>query len=284
MPDEREPVDADHAAPQPQCDARPAKLGTWGTALIAIVTVVAIVIVALAAPQVVGALIFEPDSATGYDKGEVSTRSWLHVLCFQLVVVMLTLVVAGPGAARSLGWRAPAGRNSWVQPFLLTVAVSVVTGVVAFTFFAEIVARDLEPIRQLVLGAPLWLSFIVLAIGAPVSEELLFRGYLLHRLKDTPLGFWVGALVANTGWAALHFNYSLLGLADVFLAGLLFSWALWRTKSIWVPIAFHALYNAVVFFVLLIPSEGQTETTASLVMPPSLVEAIWLGAQPVLGL
>ena len=33
----------------------------------------------------------------------------------------------------------------------------------------------------------------------------------------------------------------------------LFSWALWRTGTLWVPIVFHALYNTVVFFVLIGP-------------------------------
>jgi membrane protease YdiL (CAAX protease family) len=273
MQDEFEPGSAGRATPPPADEggrkSEPAE--TWGAALFAIVTVVAIVIVALAAPVVVDGLISGPDSAAGNDEGRTAIESWLHVLIFQLVVVMLTLMVAGNNNVRTLGWRRPAARNSWLQPFLLTVAVSIVTSVLAFTFFADIIARDLEPIRKLVMGAPLWLGFAALAIGAPLSEELLFRGYLLHRLKETPLGFWAGALIANTGWTLLHFNYSLLSLADVFLAGLLFSWALWRTKSIWVPIAFHAIYNAVVFFILLIPSEAPTEQVSSLVMPP----AIW---------
>ena len=168
----------------------------------------------------------------------------------------LTLLMAGVarGHASALGWQAPLGRLSWLQPLLVTVAVSAITSIIAFAFFADIVARDLAPIRKMIESAPLWLAFIALAIGAPLSEELLFRGYLLHRLMQTRLGFWGGALVANAGWTLLHFNYSWLSLADVFLAGLLFSWALWRTKSIWVPISFHALYNATVFFVLLIPS------------------------------
>jgi membrane protease YdiL (CAAX protease family) len=154
-----------------------------------------------------------------------------------------------------LGWQPPAGRLSWLRPLIVIAVVSAVTSLLAFTFFADIVRRDLEPFRRMLQDAPLWLAFLALAVGAPLSEELLFRGYLLHRLRQTRLGFAGGALVANVGWTMLHYGYSWLSLADVFLAGLLFSWALWRTGSIWVPIAFHALYNAAVFSILLIPNE-----------------------------
>ena len=230
---------------------------SWSFALFALLTTAAIITAALAAP-----LLF--DSLAGQlfaGSQEViapAIVTWGHLLSFQAAVVVLTVLMAGVarGAAPTLGWQAPRGRLSWLQPLWVTIAVSAVTAAIAFVFFADIVARDLAPVRKMIDAAPLWIAFVALAFGAPLSEELLFRGYLLHRLVQTRLGFWSSALITNTGWTLLHFNYSWLSLADVFLAGLLFSWALWRTKSIWVPIAFHAIYNATVFFFLLIPSSA----------------------------
>ena len=231
---------------------------SWSFALFAVLTTVAIIIVALSAPVLFDHLvvpIWQSLGLPGELKG-ATERAWGHILSFQLAVIALTVLMAGvaPGRGPSLGWQAPAGRLSWLKPFVVTVVVSIITAFVAFTYFSDIVAQDLKPIRQMIDGAPLWLAFVALAIGAPLSEELLFRGFLLHRLRQTRIGFWGGAIIANVGWALLHFQYSWLGLADVFLAGLLFSWALWRTGSIWVPISFHALYNATVFAILLIPS------------------------------
>lgn len=218
----------------------------------------AILIVALAAPMVFDRVADVIFTALGTSREAVGAGAitWCHLLSFQLAVVVLVVLMAGvaKGRAPGLGWQAPVGRLSWVQPLVVTIAVSIVTAIVAFAFFADIIERDLAPIRRLIEAAPLWLAFVSLVIGAPLSEELLFRGFLLQRLKQTRLGFWGAALIANIGWTLLHFTYSWLSLADVFLAGLLFSWALWRTGSIWVPISFHALYNATVFFVLLIPS------------------------------
>lgn len=234
----------------------PVTATSWGHAFFAILTTIAIVAAALAAPILVDPVLEQLGLASAGDSltSAPALVNWLHVISFQCAAVILTVIMAPRSAETAYGWRRPTGRMTWLQPLILSIAVSVVTAAIAFTFFAEIIARDLAPIRQMIAAAPLWIAFGTLAVGAPLSEELLFRGYLLHRLQHTPLGFWGGALVSNTGWTLLHFDYSWLSLADVFLAGLLFSWALWRTKSIWVPIAFHALYNATVFFILLIPS------------------------------
>ena len=260
------PGDPNPGAPQPVHTAPRSSGGgaaqSWSFALFALLTTAAIITVALAAPllfdAVVGIIFVESQEVIA-----PPLVLWSHLLSFQAAVVLLTVVMAGVarGAAPTLGWRPPRGHLSWLQPFGVTIVVSAVTAAIAFAFFADIVARDLEPVRRMIEAAPLWIAFVALAIGAPLSEELLFRGYLLHRLVQTRLGFWARALIANTGWTLLHFNYSWLSLADVFLAGLLFSWALWRTKSIWVPIAFHAIYNATVFFFLLIPS-SQTSVSA----------------------
>jgi membrane protease YdiL (CAAX protease family) len=48
----------------------------------------------------------------------------------------------------------------------------------------------------------------------------------------------------------LHAGYSAVGLVEVFSIGLIFSWLLWRTGSLWVPIFCHAVYNILVVLVL----------------------------------
>jgi hypothetical protein len=243
----------------------------WFAVVLAIVTTTAIVAVAIAAPLLVEVFRgLAPGGVTDLPPPGGSPSAirsgWWHLVAFQTTCIVLAVLMADQlrrDTAARLAWRPPSGRLSWVWPFIVTTLVSLFVAAVALTYYPEVVARDLEPIRQMVSAGPLWLAFLALAVGAPISEELLFRGFLLQRLKVTPLGFWGGALVANIGWTALHVGYSWLSLADVFTAGLLFSWALWRTGSIWVPIAFHAIYNAVVFFIMLIPEQGATAVTAT---------------------
>ena len=105
---------------------------------------------------------------------------------------------------------------------------------------------DLRPFVNVAIGPDWALAFLVVGIGAPLAEELLFRGFLLSALARTRVGF-AGAAVASTSlWTALHAGYSLLGIVEVFTIGLFFSWMLWRTGSLRVPIFCHALYNSLI--------------------------------------
>ena len=94
------------------------------------------------------------------------------------------------------------------------------------------------------LNSPLWWATIVIGVVfAPLWEELTFRGFLLSALAKTRLGFWGAAVVANSFWTLLHWGYSWQGIVSVFLAGLILTWLLWRTGSIWVAIIAHAVAN-----------------------------------------
>ena len=108
-----------------------------------------------------------------------------------------------------------------------------------FTFFKDIARSDAVVVTGLAIG---W--------GAPVSEELLFRGFLLTALSATALGFWPAAAIASLGWTLLHLSYSWIGLLEVFAIGIYFSWLLWRTGSLWPPLACHAIYNASLLAIL----------------------------------
>ena len=98
---------------------------------------------------------------------------------------------------------------------------------------------------------PLWpLSFLVIAVLAPIAEELLFRGILLPALARSRLGFWGAAAVSTLAWTLLHFTYSIAGLLLVFLLGMIFSWLFARTGSLRVPIVAHMANNAIAALML----------------------------------
>jgi len=108
---------------------------------------------------------------------------------------------------------------------------------------------DLRPFVHL-FGEQWVLALLVVGVGAPLSEELLFRGFLLSALARSRVGFVGGALVTSGLWTALHAGYSLAGIVEVFTIGLFLSWLLWRTGSLRVPIFCHGLYNALIVLVL----------------------------------
>jgi membrane protease YdiL (CAAX protease family) len=92
-----------------------------------------------------------------------------------------------------------------------------------------------------------------------LSEEMLFRGFLLSALARTRLRFWGAAIIATVLWTAMHAGYSLVGILEVFLIGMFFSWLLWRTGSLRVAIVCHAVYNSMVVVALRfieLPTQG----------------------------
>jgi len=87
-----------------------------------------------------------------------------------------------------------------------------------------------------------YFNFVSLIFLAPLSEELLFRGFLLSALSK--YGFWPAALIVNILWAAMHAGSPFIEIATTFTLGLLFSFILWRSGSLWTCILAHALCNA----------------------------------------
>ncbi len=171
----------------------------------------------------------------------------------QLLMVGLTLLASSLFGGRPrevLALRAaPGGWRTYAGALLALVALQVLLSSVQRGAGHD-VGTDLRQFVDLVRGPDWPLVAAVVAVGAPLSEELVLRGFLLSALARTRLGFWGAALLANLLWTALHWGYSPVGLVEVFVIGLFFSWLLWRTGSLRVPILCHAIFNGLVLLLL----------------------------------
>ena len=108
---------------------------------------------------------------------------------------------------------------------------------------------DLRPFVELVERAEWVLALLVVGIGAPLSEELLFRGFLLSALAQHAARLLGRALITTALWTPCTPATRSLGIVEVSLIGLFFSWLLWRTGSLRVAIFCHALYNSLIVLV-----------------------------------
>jgi CAAX protease family protein len=200
----------------------------------------------------------------GLDEGATAVPNPVHpeirpsglwvVAIFQVSAIALTLLASAafggwPRNVLALG-QAPAGWRTYAGAILAMAGLQAVLAAVPHLFIEHDMLADLRPFVGLVAG-PNWpLAVAVLGIGAPLSEELLFRGFLLGALAQSPLGFWGAALVTTAFWTALHAGYTPVGLAEVFAIGLFLSWLLWRTGSLRVTIFCHGLYNLLIVLAL----------------------------------
>lgn len=84
------------------------------------------------------------------------------------------------------------------------------------------------------------LPVLYLAIGAPVLEELLFRGYLLTGFRQG-MGDWAAIVATALLFAAFHLNAP--GIPIYLATGLITAWLTVRTGSIFPAIICHAFGN-----------------------------------------
>jgi membrane protease YdiL (CAAX protease family) len=102
-----------------------------------------------------------------------------------------------------------------------------------------------------------WL-FAFLLVG--FSEEYSFRGYMqftlmrgvwglaerLSAVNTRTIAFWIAATILSLLFACAHIGNggeNFFGLVQVFLAGITFAYALWRTGSLWWGIGFHMTWD-----------------------------------------
>lgn len=100
--------------------------------------------------------------------------------------------------------------------------------------------RDDDELQQLARGgSPLLITFIVV-IG-PVIEEFVFRGIVMRRWMARST-LWRGVIGSSIIFALLHPPFVIGAL----VVGIFLSMLYLVTRSLYAPIAFHAMYNGLV--------------------------------------
>ena len=130
-------------------------------------------------------------------------------------------------------------RLPWVA---LGVAANLIIAVPVYLFIAAHWPWFAAAMRSddLQIKGPAWVVNIALVIGAPLSEELLFRGVILRgMLRRYSVR---NALLASAAvFAIAHVHPVKLPL--MFIAGIGLGWLYVRTGSLWLPMAAHAMNN-----------------------------------------
>jgi membrane protease YdiL (CAAX protease family) len=117
------------------------------------------------------------------------------------------------------------------------------------------------------------LKWMLVFLFVGLSEEYITRGFLQFTLTRGLMGlgsmlspgharavaFWIAAIIMSAIFGTLHLGNpgeTPSGIAMVFLAGMLFSYALWRTGSLWWAIGFHMSWDWAQSFLWGVPDSG----------------------------
>ena len=157
-----------------------------------------------------------------------------------IALVLLFARRKGGSRLRYLAMRLPGAREVllWI---VAAVVVAVAAGAVGMLF-----GRPAVPDWWLGMygasSAPLVLMLAV-ALAAPLFEEALFRGLLFPGWSRSRLGATGTILLTTALWSALHLQYDVYDMGQVFVLGLLLGLARHRSGSLVVPVAMHVAVN-----------------------------------------
>ena len=93
------------------------------------------------------------------------------------------------------------------------------------------------------------LAFILLVVVAPISEEILFRGYLFGKLKKF-VPVWVAILFTSILFGVAHGAWNLA--IDTFALSIILCLLRESSGSIWASILLHMIKNGIAFYLLFI--------------------------------
>ena len=113
----------------------------------------------------------------------------------------------------------------------------------------------IETYRATKLAGMLPILWLVTVIVAPVTEELMFRGFLHRGWAPSRLGIFGTIILTSALWAAMHQQYDVPGLLCIFSIGLLLGWIRQRSGSTTLTILLHGLNNMIAMILIAIHVE-----------------------------
>ena len=210
--------------------------------------------------QVVGGLALYVLDELGVSFASVNESTFQTVVSAIIYLLSLVIVIGLPWAVKkfktsrqdiglmhSATWTdillAPAG-------FIAYVILSLILTSIASHFpFYDIEQVQDTGFTQLSQGYEYLLAFLTLVVIAPVAEEILFRGYLLGKLrKHVPV--WAAILLTSALFGLVHFAWN-VGV-DVFALSIVLCLLRIGTGRLWPSILLHMLKNGLAFYLLFI--------------------------------
>ena len=189
-----------------------------------------------------------------------------------LTYVVTTAVIGARGRFAHLQWRKVFGsapRISDLPLLAVIVPLALVTAGALILVFVPLSYVAPEVVEQMMLSrsgledihttAQLAITVFVMVVGAPVVEELLFRGIILQRLAHK-WGTATAVVASSMLFALLHAEW-----IGHFATGAALALIYIRTRSLWMGMITHGAYNALFAFPMAWSFlRGEKETTTTL--------------------
>ncbi len=168
-----------------------------------------------------------------------------------------------------------------------TYFIGIVSGIFLLTLSVAIIAATGNIKYQGIFENADVLMIILLTGGFMIqgaAEEMLCRGIVLHTLKEKTS--FLTAMIVSTilfivpHWSSLFAGkmiYGVIGVINLILISVIFSFLTLCFKSIWAACGLHSFWNAILYSVLGLNLSGNEETATAIFNMQSVGDNIWNG-------
>lgn len=200
-------------------------------------------------PSLVLGLVLSYNQASGL--GEFSLIQTASVTTVYMVMLVLLVNIA-----RTKGVLEPLSgvrtRRLWLT-FVIAYAITYFGAILSnwvLQLEGQTTTLNQSELEQLILLLPIALFFVIVVIVAPITEEIIFRGFAAKRLF--PNKEWLGLLVGSALFALVHRPTNIGSALTYGILSTVLAFIYWRTKDIRYSIAFHAFNNLIAFMVMVL--------------------------------
>lgn len=180
--------------------------------------------------------------------------------------LLLWLKLGHPGWGRMMGVIGVRGADigyGVVAGLATFVGVTAISWVIALVYQA-VEGTPLETPDQVpvdLTGITVVLAILVVVIGAPLTEELFFRGCLFKGVRARR-SFWPAALLSGVLFGLAHWDFEagvpLVGkltlVVLMVVVGISFAWFYERRGSLWTAVSAHMMFNIIGLWAIAVAS------------------------------
>jgi uncharacterized protein len=224
--------------------------GPWTTFGLSLAAEVAylIVLVLVSVAFVVVSINSNPDSVfSSIDNVEGFATSIAGILGAFVVVGLVVLFIRLRKGMPILGYLGLKGISLKTALVSLGVALALIAITDGLSY---VLGRPIYPQSNVdIYRTSVWpvLLWIVIIIIGPISEEIVFRGFLFEGFRKSHMGIVLTIILTSLAWTLLHLggDYDLYYLSSIFVSGLLMGFMRVKTRSIWSPLLMHSFANLI---------------------------------------
>ncbi len=226
----------------------------WGYGATVVWTVVAFVLSTIAAvlysfwflgyDQLLAMSALGDDLNVKFDGALIANVTILSAIV-QIAVIAFAIQLRHWPIADYLGLTLPP--RSKIIPAMIALVVFIVAMEGTLMLLGQNTVPPFQIVSYRTAKAAGWLLplFAAVVLFAPVSEEIVFRGFLYRGFVRKPGHEPYAIVVITLVWMAVHQQYDWIGMLQIFLIGLLLGWVRWSTGSIGLTMLMHMAANLI---------------------------------------